>query len=192
MISPETSKNTFMYVHTPALIIFVSKIKCLSFLYIGAQRVGRTGRAGRSGKSISYVTRSDWGSAGELIKILEEADQDVPDELRDMKKRFDDMQARKERERQSLGMGGGGGGRRSVFTRTISSSLSKIRLCIPIEAINQTMLNVSTNCNQFSFADLEEAAAEVVALAVAAAVVALEVAAAVAVRDIRLLANSRH
>lgn len=57
------------------------------------------------------MTRSDWGSAGELIKILEEADQEVPDELRDMKKRFDDMQARKERERQSLGIGGGGGRR---------------------------------------------------------------------------------
>lgn len=57
------------------------------------------------------MTRSDWGSAGELIKILEEAEQDVPDELREMKRRFDDMQARKEKERQSLGMGGGGGRR---------------------------------------------------------------------------------
>lgn len=47
------------------------------FLYV-LQRVGRTGRAGRTGKSISYVTRSDWGSAAELIKILEEADQEVP------------------------------------------------------------------------------------------------------------------
>lgn len=71
------------------------------------QRVGRTGRAGRTGKSISFVTRSDWASAAELIKILEEADQEVPDGLRDMKKRFDDLQERKERERQSLGIGGG-------------------------------------------------------------------------------------
>lgn len=74
------------------------------------QRVGRTGRAGRTGKSISYVTRSDWGSAAELINILEEANQEVPDELRDMKTRFDSMQERKEREKAS--MGGGGGGRR--------------------------------------------------------------------------------
>lgn len=59
------------------------------------------------------MTRSDWASAGELIKILEEAEQDVPDELRDMKKRFEDMQERKERERQSLG--GSGGGRRLVI-----------------------------------------------------------------------------
>ncbi|XP_031637744.1 probable ATP-dependent RNA helicase DDX43 [Contarinia nasturtii] len=71
-------------------------------------RVGRTGRAGRTGKSISYVTRSDWGSAGELINILEEAEQDVPDALREMKTRFDAMQERKERERESMG----GGGRR--------------------------------------------------------------------------------
>lgn len=73
--------------------------------------MGRTGRAGRTGKSISYVTRSDWAGAAELIKILEEADQDVPDELRNMKDRFDQMQERKERERQSLGIGGGGGRR---------------------------------------------------------------------------------
>lgn len=73
------------------------------------QRVGRTGRAGRTGKSISYVTRTDWGSAEELINILEEAEQEVPDELRDMKLRFESMKERREREKQSLG---GGGGRR--------------------------------------------------------------------------------
>lgn len=71
------------------------------------QRVGRTGRAGRTGKSISYVTRSDWGGATELIKILEEADQEVPEGLREMKERYDNMQERKERERQSLGISGG-------------------------------------------------------------------------------------
>lgn len=62
--------------------------------------------------SISYVTRSDWGSASELIKILEEAEQDVPDELHDMKSRFDSMQERRERERQNFG-GRSGGGYRS-------------------------------------------------------------------------------
>lgn len=55
------------------------------------------------------MTRSDWSSAKELIDILEEAQQEVPDELRDMKTRFDAMQERKEKERQSMG---GGGGRR--------------------------------------------------------------------------------
>lgn len=41
-------------------------------------RVGRTGRAGKTGTAISYFTRSDWGSAKELIPILEEADQVRP------------------------------------------------------------------------------------------------------------------
>ncbi|XP_053672806.1 probable ATP-dependent RNA helicase DDX43 [Anopheles nili] len=51
-------------------------------------RVGRTGRAGRTGISLSFFTRSDWGVAAELIKILEEAQQEVPHEVRDMATRF--------------------------------------------------------------------------------------------------------
>ena len=70
-------------------------------------RVGRTGRAGRTGISLSFMTRSDWGVAGELIKILKEADQEVPDEVRDMARRFE---ARKERDG-----GGGRGGRGRGF-----------------------------------------------------------------------------
>lgn len=73
-------------------------------------RVGRTGRAGRTGVSMSLFTRSDWASAAELIGILEEAGQDVPEELRDMAKRFEVMKERKEKEMQAFGMGGGGGG----------------------------------------------------------------------------------
>uniref|UniRef100_A0A8W7M1K5 RNA helicase n=1 Tax=Anopheles arabiensis TaxID=7173 RepID=A0A8W7M1K5_ANOAR len=70
-------------------------------------RVGRTGRAGRTGISLSFMTRSDWGVAGELIKILKEADQEVPDEVSDMARRFE---ARKERDG-----GGGRGGRGRGF-----------------------------------------------------------------------------
>lgn len=61
-------------------------------------RVGRTGRAGRTGTSISYITRSDWGVAKELISILEEADQDVPSELREMAARFKSMKDRRANE----------------------------------------------------------------------------------------------
>lgn len=118
VINYDFPRNIEEYVHVIIIFIctscrnyayFTFKIKLIvNMIPFVMQRVGRTGRAGRTGKSVSFVTRSDWGSAGELIKILEEADQDVPDELRDMKKRFDDMQERKERERQSIG----GGGRR--------------------------------------------------------------------------------
>lgn len=72
-------------------------------------RVGRTGRAGRTGMSLSFFTRQDWAMAAELIKILEEADQDVPDEIRSMAERF---AAKKERESRDGFGGGRGGGRR--------------------------------------------------------------------------------
>ncbi|CAF1252655.1 unnamed protein product [Adineta steineri] len=58
-------------------------------------RVGRTGRAGKTGYAISLVTRENWSGAGRLIKILEEAGQNVPGELRVMADRFKAMQDRK-------------------------------------------------------------------------------------------------
>ncbi|KAH8284315.1 hypothetical protein KR018_003466 [Drosophila ironensis] len=75
-------------------------------------RVGRTGRAGRSGTSISFFTRDDWAMAKELITILQEAEQEVPDELHNMARRFKAMKDR----RAATGGGPGdrrfGGGRR--------------------------------------------------------------------------------
>ncbi|SPP88163.1 ATP-dependent RNA helicase DBP2 [Drosophila guanche] len=70
-------------------------------------RVGRTGRAGRTGTSISFITRSDWGMAQELINILQEADQEVPAQLHNMARRF---KAMKERRAAEGGAGGGRGG----------------------------------------------------------------------------------
>ncbi|CAG9765600.1 unnamed protein product [Ceutorhynchus assimilis] len=83
-------------------------------------RVGRTGRAGKSGESISYFTKNDWGQAAELIKILEEAQQFVPEEVVQMAERFEAMKERRERTGETNrrggsrfgGRGGGGGGRR--------------------------------------------------------------------------------
>ncbi|XP_045779015.1 probable ATP-dependent RNA helicase DDX43 isoform X2 [Maniola jurtina] len=69
-------------------------------------RVGRTGRAGRTGISLSFVTRQDWAHARELIKILEEANQEIPDELLSMAERFEAMKIRRDRDG-----GGGRGGR---------------------------------------------------------------------------------
>ncbi|XP_015607166.1 probable ATP-dependent RNA helicase DDX43 [Cephus cinctus] len=80
-------------------------------------RVGRTGRAGRTGESISLMTRGDWSHARELIAILEEASQEVPEELYKMAERYDSWKERKEREKMDAGgsyidrgRGGGGGG----------------------------------------------------------------------------------
>lgn len=54
-------------------------------------RIGRTGRAGTKGKSITFFTYNDSRKASELIRVMEEAGQAVPDRLR------------------SMGGGGGGG-----------------------------------------------------------------------------------
>jgi len=49
--------------------------------------------------------------AQELIKILEEADQEVPEQLRDMSKRFSAMKERRANEAGGGGRGFGSGGR---------------------------------------------------------------------------------
>ncbi|CAM9640670.1 unnamed protein product [Lampetra fluviatilis] len=59
-------------------------------------RIGRTGRAGKEGKSVTLVTRSDWRHAADLISIMQEAGQDVPQELEEMAERFEQNQREKE------------------------------------------------------------------------------------------------
>ncbi|EEB19099.1 DEAD box ATP-dependent RNA helicase, putative [Pediculus humanus corporis] len=51
-------------------------------------RVGRTGRAGKTGEAITFFTRSNWMHAGDLISIMEEANQSVPIELYEMRERY--------------------------------------------------------------------------------------------------------
>ena len=72
-------------------------------------RIGRTGRAGRSGESLTFMTRSDWRHAAELIKIMEEANQEVPREVHDMAQRYSAMRERRRNE-DSGRFGGGRGG----------------------------------------------------------------------------------
>ncbi|RWS03841.1 putative ATP-dependent RNA helicase DDX43-like protein [Dinothrombium tinctorium] len=90
-------------------------------------RIGRTGRAGREGESITLVTREDWKHAGELIKILQEANQEVPGALVAMSERYAEWKARYDAEIEACGgrrprrggggFGGGGfgGGRRNKW-----------------------------------------------------------------------------
>ena len=65
-------------------------------------RVGRTGRAGKSGKSISYVTRGDWAQAKDLIAILEEAQQYVPEEVYKMAERYTVWKEKKDSSRPAV------------------------------------------------------------------------------------------
>jgi ATP-dependent RNA helicase DDX5/DBP2 len=47
-------------------------------------RIGRTARAGRDGTAYTFFTTKHARQANELVKILEEADQEVPRQLREM------------------------------------------------------------------------------------------------------------
>jgi len=57
-------------------------------------RIGRTGRAGNKGYAVSFFTEKSSRMAGELCKILRDANQEVPPALEAMSSR----------------VGGGGGG----------------------------------------------------------------------------------
>jgi len=47
-------------------------------------RIGRTGRAGATGNAYTFFTARDDRKAGPLVKLMEDAGQQVPDELRAM------------------------------------------------------------------------------------------------------------
>ncbi|KAL3505572.1 hypothetical protein ACH5RR_030954 [Cinchona calisaya] len=47
-------------------------------------RIGRTGRAGATGVSYTFFSEQDWKYAPDLVKVLEGANQHVPQEVKDM------------------------------------------------------------------------------------------------------------
>ncbi|KAG5105262.1 hypothetical protein JHK82_042232 [Glycine max] len=73
-------------------------------------RIGRTGRAGATGVSYTFFSEQDWKHAGDLIKVLEGANQHVLPELRQMALRGPSNFG-KDRGGVSRFDSGGGGGR---------------------------------------------------------------------------------
>ncbi|XP_021752168.1 DEAD-box ATP-dependent RNA helicase 40-like [Chenopodium quinoa] len=47
-------------------------------------RIGRTGRAGAIGMAYTFLSEQDWKHAGDLVKVLEGANQQVPPQVREM------------------------------------------------------------------------------------------------------------
>ncbi|KAI9011235.1 P-loop containing nucleoside triphosphate hydrolase protein [Gaertneriomyces semiglobifer] len=75
-------------------------------------RIGRTGRAGNTGKATAFFNlQKDKGVVKELLEILEEAKQDIPDWLESCKKEAERDAAYKSYGRRG-GRGGGRGGSR--------------------------------------------------------------------------------
>ncbi|XP_038056839.1 probable ATP-dependent RNA helicase DDX43 isoform X2 [Patiria miniata] len=72
-------------------------------------RVGRTGRAGRTGTSLTLMTRRDWRWAADIMRIMAEANQEIPDDLLEMAERFERHKEKKEQERAMERENGGGG-----------------------------------------------------------------------------------
>ncbi|XP_008065437.1 DEAD box protein 53 [Carlito syrichta] len=69
-------------------------------------RVGRTGRAGKTGISVTLLTSHDWKFASELIKILERANESVPEELEVMAEQYQLHQQERNTGRWSRKYGG--------------------------------------------------------------------------------------
>ncbi|KAF0876050.1 DDX53 helicase, partial [Crocuta crocuta] len=64
-------------------------------------RVGRTGRAGKTGTSITLMTQNDWKIASEVIKILNRANQSVPEDLVTMAEQYNLHNQKKETGKKS-------------------------------------------------------------------------------------------
>jgi ATP-dependent RNA helicase DDX5/DBP2 len=70
-------------------------------------RIGRTGRAGAKGNAYTFFTRKDAGKASSLVKIMEQAGQQIPPQLLSMARGGGQIYGSS---MQFSGGGGGGGG----------------------------------------------------------------------------------
>ncbi|KAI8824033.1 Asp-Glu-Ala-Asp box polypeptide 3, Y-linked-like protein [Fimicolochytrium jonesii] len=113
----EMALNTFRTGRTPVLVATAVAARGLDIPNVGhvinfdlpsdiddyVHRIGRTGRAGNTGKATAFFNlHRDKGVVKELLEILQEANQDVPEWL---------DQCKREAERDSFRGFGGGGGR---------------------------------------------------------------------------------
>lgn len=72
-------------------------------------RIGRTGRAGATGVAYTFFCEQDWKHAGDLVKVLEGANQPVPPEVREMAMRGGPAFGKDRVNRFDSGPAGGGG-----------------------------------------------------------------------------------
>jgi ATP-dependent RNA helicase DDX5/DBP2 len=91
-------------------------------------RIGRTGRAGETGVSVSFFTQEDGKLARDLIKILEEAKQEVPPQLAQMSQ-FSGYSGGGGGGRGYGGGGGGGGGGRGVEASSRMTAVAAAAAC---------------------------------------------------------------
>ncbi|XP_015617273.1 DEAD-box ATP-dependent RNA helicase 40 isoform X2 [Oryza sativa Japonica Group] len=90
-------------------------------------RIGRTGRAGATGVSYTFFSEQDWKYAGDLVKVLEGANQHVPPELQEMAARGAAGAPRNQAGGMSRWDGPGGGGNRFESAVGIPGSYGGIR-----------------------------------------------------------------
>uniref|UniRef100_A0A0D9XVG9 RNA helicase n=1 Tax=Leersia perrieri TaxID=77586 RepID=A0A0D9XVG9_9ORYZ len=90
-------------------------------------RIGRTGRAGATGVSYTFFSEQDWKYAGDLVKVLEGANQHVPLELHEMAARGATGPPRNQAGGMSRWDGPGGGGNRFEPAVGVPGSYGGIR-----------------------------------------------------------------
>uniref|UniRef100_A0A0E0MIA1 RNA helicase n=1 Tax=Oryza punctata TaxID=4537 RepID=A0A0E0MIA1_ORYPU len=90
-------------------------------------RIGRTGRAGATGVSYTFFSEQDWKYAGDLVKVLEGANQHVPPELQEMAARGAAGAPRNQAGGMSRWDGPGGGGNRFESAVGVPGSYGGLR-----------------------------------------------------------------
>jgi ATP-dependent RNA helicase DDX46/PRP5 len=95
-------------------LIMVVNFDCPNHYEDYVHRCGRTGRAGNKGYAFTFITSSQEKIAGELIKGLELAEQEIPKELKELWDKYTErlkeqgLEKKKRKRRLAIGFGGKG------------------------------------------------------------------------------------